>query len=66
MPQPLVEMADKVMLDKYIVQNVARRNGKTATFMPKPLFRDNGSGMHVHSPSGRATDPSSPATATPA
>ena len=45
---PLVEMADKVMKYKYIVKNVARKNGKTATFMPKPLFQDNGSGMHVH------------------
>lgn len=45
---PLVEMGDKLMLYKYIVKNVARRYGKTATFMPKPLFKDNGSGMHSH------------------
>ena len=45
---PLVEMADNVLKYKYIVKNVARKNGKTATFMPKPLFMDNGSGMHVH------------------
>jgi glutamine synthetase len=45
---PLVEMGDKLMLYKYIVKNVARRYGKTATFMPKPLFGDNGSGMHSH------------------
>jgi glutamine synthetase len=44
----LVSMADKVMKYKYAVKNVAARNGKTATFMPKPLFGDNGSGMHVH------------------
>src|SRR6202453_3967662 len=45
---PLVEMADKVFKYKYIVKNVARKYGKTATFMPKPLFQDNGTGMHVH------------------
>jgi glutamine synthetase len=44
----LTRMADSLMTYKYIVKNVARQNGLTATFMPKPLFGDNGSGMHVH------------------
>jgi glutamine synthetase len=44
----LVAMADQVMLHKYILKNVARQHGKLATFMPKPLFGDNGTGMHVH------------------
>jgi glutamine synthetase len=44
----LVKMADKVMLYKYVVKNVAYQNGYTVTFMPKPLFGDNGSGMHTH------------------
>ena len=44
----LVTMADNVMMYKYIAKNVAARNGKVVTFMPKPLFEDNGSGMHVH------------------
>ncbi|RMH79329.1 MAG: type I glutamate--ammonia ligase [Calditrichaeota bacterium] len=45
---PLVRMADQLLLYKYIVKNTARKHGKTATFMPKPLFNDNGSGMHTH------------------
>ena len=44
----MLKMADKLMTYKYIVKNVARANGLSATFMPKPLFGDNGSGMHVH------------------
>jgi len=46
--QDLVTMADNVMMYKYIAKNVAARHGKVVTFMPKPLFQDNGSGMHVH------------------
>ncbi len=46
--QDLVTMSDNVMYYKYVAKNVAARHGKVATFMPKPLFQDNGSGMHVH------------------
>jgi len=46
--EPLVKAGDNLLWFKYIVKNIARRHNKTATFMPKPLFDDNGSGMHVH------------------
>jgi len=44
----LLKMSDQFMWYKYIIKNVAKRNGKTVTFMPKPVFEDNGSGMHSH------------------
>ena len=44
----LVNMGDKLMKYKYVVKNVGRRHDKTVTLMPKPIFQDNGSGMHVH------------------
>jgi len=46
--QSLVKMGDQFMWYKYITKNVAKRRGKTVTFMPKPIFQDNGSGMHTH------------------
>jgi glutamine synthetase len=44
----LLKMADNMMVYKYVLKNVARKHGKTVTLMPKPLFGDNGSGMHTH------------------
>lgn len=44
----LVKAGDYLMTYKYVIKNVAKRHGKTVTFMPKPLFNDNGSGMHTH------------------
>lgn len=44
----LVTMADNMLKYKYVVKNTARKHNKTVTFMPKPLFNDNGSGMHIH------------------
>jgi len=46
--EELVKMSDQFMWYKYIIKNVAKLNGKTVTFMPKPVFDDNGSGMHSH------------------
>jgi glutamine synthetase len=54
---PLTMMADRVMIYKYVVKNVARQRGMTATFMPKPLLGDNGSGMHVHQSIWRREEP---------
>ncbi|MFP4099818.1 type I glutamate--ammonia ligase [Coleofasciculus sp.] len=45
---PIVEAGDFLMVYKYVIKNVAKKYGKTATFMPKPIFNDNGSGMHTH------------------
>jgi glutamine synthetase len=55
--QPLLPMADQMMLYKYVVKNTARAAGKTATFMPKPIFEENGSGMHVHQSLWKGEEP---------
>ncbi len=54
---PLVKCADQLMYFKYIIKNVAKRHNKTVTFMPKPLFGDNGSGMHTHQSIWKAGKP---------
>jgi len=46
--KPLLQMADQLMWFKYVLKNVAHRHNRTVTFMPKPLFEDNGTGMHTH------------------
>jgi glutamine synthetase len=53
---PLVTMADSLLKYKYVIKNTARKYGKTVTFMPKPLFNDNGTGMHVHMSLWKADD----------
>jgi glutamine synthetase len=53
----LLKMADQMMWYKYICKNVAKRAGKTVTFMPKPVFEDNGSGMHTHFSLWKAGEP---------
>lgn len=54
---PLLKTADDMLLFKYVLKNTAKRHGKTVTFMPKPLFGDNGSGMHVHMSLWKAAKP---------
>ncbi|MBA3432306.1 MAG: type I glutamate--ammonia ligase [Actinobacteria bacterium] len=54
---PLLSIADRLLLYKYVVKNVALQHGKTITFMPKPIFQDNGSGMHVHQSLWRDGEP---------
>ena len=54
---PMVTCADRMALYKYIVKNVAHKHGKTATFMAKPLFEDNGTGMHTHQSLWKGDEP---------
>ena len=44
----MVDMADKTMIIKYVIHNAAIQDGRTATFMPKPIYKEAGNGMHVH------------------
>src|SRR5213076_3411292 len=53
----LVNSADHMLLYKYVVKNVANQYGRTVTFMPKPIFQDNGSGMHCHQSLWKDGDP---------
>ncbi|MGE4003720.1 MAG: glutamine synthetase beta-grasp domain-containing protein, partial [Planctomycetaceae bacterium] len=53
----ILQMADQLLWYKYIIKNVAKRHGKTVTFMPKPVFQDNGSGMHTHISLWKGKDP---------
>jgi glutamine synthetase len=55
--QPLLQMSDQMMIYKYVVKNTAAAVGKIATFMPKPIFEENGSGMHVHQSLWKDGDP---------
>ncbi len=55
--EPILKMADQFMWYKYIIKNVAKKHGKTVTFMPKPVFEDNGSGMHTHISLWKGGDP---------
>jgi len=53
----MVKIADHLLMYKYIIKNVAKRHGKTVTFMPKPVFTDNGSGMHTHMSFWKGNEP---------
>ncbi len=55
--QELVHMSDQLLMFKYIIKNVAKKHNKTVTFMPKPIFSDNGSGMHTHISLWKGSEP---------